>query len=249
LAEKKEKKVDSFDARLFTIVIELVSKIGSSIPNEKLWEKILEKIPGKPIPNKPQSYDSEEFGPISKTKISSICEDRFGATKAHDGQQRILRFNKETLTKLAINYSIFDKIEILRDTNTSNTFNTFWEYIEDINNAYTDINKQKYTENYQHSSLDTSNSHSYNNKEEKLNNSIDSADSIKVLEPLEVLNNSHPKESKCIVEKIEETSIPDYIYRLGRTDIWGCKNCKFKDDIWFMKMHTCINTKNNTKNR
>ena len=52
---KERKKIDSFDARLFAIVVESVARIGSSIPNEKLWEKILEKIPGKPIHNKPQS--------------------------------------------------------------------------------------------------------------------------------------------------------------------------------------------------
>jgi hypothetical protein len=134
LAEKKEKKVDPFDARLFAIIVELVTRIGSSLPNEKLWDEIQKQILGKPIPNKPQCYDSEEFGIISNTKISSTCEDKLGAKKGHDGQQRILRFNKEVLTKLSLNYSTFDKIEILNDSNISNTFNTFWEYVEDNSN-------------------------------------------------------------------------------------------------------------------
>lgn len=201
LAEKKEKKVNSFDARLFAIVIELVSRIGSSIPNEKLWEEILKQISGKPIPNKPQSYDSEEFGTISKTKISSICEDKFGAKKGHDGQQRILKFNKEILTKLSVNYSTFDKIEILNDTNTSNTFNTFWEYVQDNSNDYTDINQQKYNEQYQKPFLDIQNSNLYNNKEENQNSSIGNVDSKKVLEPLEVLENVDEINSKVNQEK------------------------------------------------
>ena len=37
-----EKKSDSFDARLFAIVLELTARIGSSITNENLWEVILE---------------------------------------------------------------------------------------------------------------------------------------------------------------------------------------------------------------
>ena len=244
LAEKKEKKIDSFDARLFAIVVESVARIGSSIPNEKLWEKILEKIPGKPIHNKPQSYDSEEFGPITKTKISSTCEDKFGAKKGHDGQQRILKFNKEVLAKLSGNYSTFDKIEILKDSNTSNTFNTFWKYIEDNSNEYTDIHKQKTTENYHKPCLDKVNSYSYITQEEKENSDIFNVDSMKELEPLEVLGNSNQKDSK-VIQNIEEESFPNYTYRIGRTDIWTCKNCKIKEDIWFMKSHSCSNNKNN----
>ena len=247
LAEKKEKKVNTFDARLFAIVIELVARIGYSITNEKLWEEILEQNPGKPIPNKPQSYDTEEFGLISKTKVSSTCEDKFDAKKSHDGQQRILRFNKETLTKLSINYSLFDKIEILKDANTSNTFNTFWEYVEDNSNDYTDSKEQKYNKKYQKPFINLDNSLSYTNQEENNNTSINMAGSTKVLEPLEVLENSSAIDSKDIQNNCEETSIPNYIYRIGRTDIWGCKNCKFKEDIWFMKIHTCNNNKNNSK--
>ena len=66
-----------------------------------------------------------------------------------------------------------------------------------------------------------------------------------MLELLEVLGNLQ-KDSTVQEKKTEETSIPNYIYRIGRTDIWGCKNCKFKDDIWFMKNHPCTNNKNNT---
>lgn len=29
------------------------------------------------------------------------------------------------------------------------------------------------------------------------------------------------------------------IYRIGNTDTWACKNCKQRDDIWYMKQHHC----------
>jgi hypothetical protein len=29
------------------------------------------------------------------------------------------------------------------------------------------------------------------------------------------------------------------VYRLGRTDIWACKNCKIKADKHFMQIHDC----------
>ena len=251
LAEKKEKKVNSLDARLFTIVVELVSRIGSSIPNEQLWEEILKQIPGTPIPNKPQSYDSEEFGIISKTKISSICEDKCGAKKGHDGQQRILRFNKEILSKLSINYSSFDKIDILNDTNTSNTFNTFWECVEDNSKDYTDINEPKNSEQYQKLFLDIQNSHSYNKKEHNQNSFSDSLDSRKVLEPLEVLGGNADSQHTCIdvIEVKRELNqyikMPENTYRIGRSDIFACHDCKWKGDKWLMQKHPCTNNKNN----
>ena len=65
-----------------------------------------------------------------------------------------------------------------------------------------------------------------------------------MLEPLEVLGNSSQKDPKVIQENIEEEPFPNYIYRIGRTDIWACKNCKIKDDIWFMKKHPCTNNNN-----
>lgn len=74
-------------------------------------------------------------------------------------------------------------------------------------------------------------------------------DSRKMLEPLEVLGNSNQKGSKVIQENIEEETFPNYIYRIRRTDIWACKNCKIKDDIWFMKEPPCNNIKNNSNNK
>ena len=32
-------------------------------------------------------------------------------------------------------------------------------------------------------------------------------------------------------------------YRIGNTDSWACKNCKQRDDIWYMKQHNCSMSK------
>jgi hypothetical protein len=77
---------------------------------------------------------------------------------------------------------------------------------------------KNYNEIYQKSCLDISNSHSYNNIEKNQNSSIDNVDSRKVLEPLEVLGNSDAKDSRVIQENTEEVNVPNYIYRIGRTD-------------------------------
>ena len=33
-------------------------------------------------------------------------------------------------------------------------------------------------------------------------------------------------------------------YRIGRTDIFACQNCKQRGDIWYMQQHTCDRNKN-----
>ena len=32
---------------------------------------------------------------------------------------------------------------------------------------------------------------------------------------------------------------PRPIYRLGRSDVFGCHNCRQKGDKWFMQKHMC----------
>ncbi len=45
-------------------------------------------LPGDHCSHKPHSYQSEEFDMISKTRVTNICEDKFGAQKKHDGEKR-----------------------------------------------------------------------------------------------------------------------------------------------------------------
>jgi hypothetical protein len=39
-------------------------------------------------------YIGLKFGTVSKTRITKICKDEFGAVKGHDGQKRSRGFNK-----------------------------------------------------------------------------------------------------------------------------------------------------------
>src|SRR6476659_1573088 len=52
LAEKNNKKLDSFDAYLYSLVSDLVKEENTVVPNEILWNTI-RSLPGTEIPNKP----------------------------------------------------------------------------------------------------------------------------------------------------------------------------------------------------
>jgi hypothetical protein len=121
----------TFDAYLYSIISDLIKVERNEISNEDLWN-IVCSLPGDYDSHKPHSYQSEEFGTISKTRVTNICEDKFGAQKKHDGEKRSLVFDINVIQRLQNNYSVPKKIEIFgkSDTNTSNTSNTFWNSVE-----------------------------------------------------------------------------------------------------------------------
>jgi hypothetical protein len=113
LSEKRQRKINTLEARLYSIILDLVEEKGPKLENKDVWISVLTNIEGSEIPNKPQSYDTEEFYVISKKKITKILVDRFGAVEKSDGKSRYLVFNIETLMKLGINYSPIEDIKII----------------------------------------------------------------------------------------------------------------------------------------
>lgn len=98
-----------------------------------MWNFIL-SLPGSTVSSKPHSYQTEEFGMVSKGLVTKICEDKFGAYRDHDGQKRYPVFDKDKVENLKDNYSPSSQIiisERIRSlNNTANTFNTFWKGID-----------------------------------------------------------------------------------------------------------------------
>jgi hypothetical protein len=130
LSEKIERKRNTLDARLYGLVKDLADKVGNKLNNKVIWESVRENIPGTEIPGKQQSYESEEFGIISKTKVTKILVDIFGAEQKSDGENRYLLIDKETLKKLSSNYD-FKEIQILWSVrnikdNSTDTFDSYY---------------------------------------------------------------------------------------------------------------------------
>jgi len=65
--------------------------------------------------------------------------------------------------------------------------------------------------------------------------------------PLVSINPSEPSEpsgSESVSGSYKDLNISYTIYRLGHSDIFGCKNCKVKGDKFFMGTHFCRISKN-----
>lgn len=202
IVEKKNKKLNSLDSFLYSLLMDRCDhsnnlEIYITLPNETLWN-VVSSLQGSTIPGKPHSYQTDEFGTVSKTQITKICEDKFGAKKGHDGKQRCLIFNKVILERLKDNYSPIGKVEIIyqnnssqfSETNALNTFNTFWTFI-DKNTALVKRSEPKnLNQNADLSSKNQENSPYFNDdpqKDKDLTILYDHTSYEKVLKPLKVL--------------------------------------------------------------
>ena len=77
-------------------------------------------------------------------------------------------------------------------------------------------------------------------KEQRLQNKDTSSPTPVTITPEPSQPSQHPPQATST------TNIGDVsktIHRIGNTDSWACKNCKQRDDIWYMKQHNCSMSK------
>ena len=124
LLDKNRRKVNTFDARLFFIIRELVKNKGPRLLNSDIWDVIKQEMEGYELNQ--QSYITEDFGQITKTKVTKTCIDRFGAQYGgNTGKSRFLLLDQKRLSNLDINYSSIKNIEIVH-TEKTDTLDTFY---------------------------------------------------------------------------------------------------------------------------
>lgn len=89
VVEKSKEKINSPHSVLLYLTIDLVSGYGSTLYNNTIWSEIKRKYPAGEIENKPHSWYIEEYGIISKTKITNISETKFGAKYHSNPDQEV----------------------------------------------------------------------------------------------------------------------------------------------------------------
>jgi hypothetical protein len=123
LAEKRQRKSGTLDARLFEIIINLAGMQGLELNNKMIWETVKANIEGYYDDKKPLSYETEEFYTLSQKRVTDILKDRFAAEpiKIGHARDRGLRFNQQTLNRLTPNYAKTEQIRIIKDADRLDT--------------------------------------------------------------------------------------------------------------------------------
>jgi hypothetical protein len=233
LAVKKHRKENTVEVALYPIIVNLVSEYGIEIPLSAIWNRIISGgIVGYPEADrrKPNEYQTADFGTIYRNSITNIICDKFGAQRTHK-EKGILIFDPEKLVKIGKSYdietSIQLKLPIEEKTDGSERSDGFKKRTKPDENHNVGINDHH-----------------------------NDSDKISEQNPSNISNNAIPKDEQlpdCGIKPSESSessgleSVSDLkdlkkystIFRLGHSDIFGCKNCRIKGDRFLMEDHTC----------
>ena len=234
LAIKKHRKENTIEVALYPIISDLVSKEGMELPASSIWHRITTgEVDGYFEDRKPNEYQTADFGTIYRNSITNIICDKFGAQRRHKERGNILIFDLEKLVKIGKSYDIETSIQLKLPTEDkaegsegSEGFRKEDTRIDEnpdveIANNHDDFNKvfEQIPDNASNNIIA---------KDEKL-----SDNTIKSSEP------SEPSGSESVSDFHKNLNTSNTIYRLGHSDIFGCKNCKVKGDKFLMEVHAC----------
>jgi hypothetical protein len=262
LDEKNQRKRNSIEATLYPIIINLLSENGKAIYSSQIWNSIIQNIEGAYDEKKPNEFQSYDFGTLYRNTITNIICDEFGANRKHTKNGTLLIFDRENLLRVASSYdlenrSIQTKISECIDNPTNDggegsessdgsirkTTSYSRSDYNDVDNTIVVTSIVKQNDNYIHNNKETGIIKRNNNNDDHDNNN----QSLALLEPSH-LSLSSPPLSEITQNITEDNTQKETIYRLGHSDTWACRNCKVRDDVWFMKIHRCSGSKVNHSN-
>ena len=269
--EKNEEKINSLDSALLFLVIDLVAKKeGTTILyNDEIWEKVKKEFKGNEIEDKPYSYYSEDYGLISKTKITNICETKFSGKQHKDPLNgRGLIFNQDTLNKLSANYSIINGIKIIKEikeeeeeSNPKNVYDTYDTYDTSIDSPDTN-SKDSITNNANNMTDQTPDQEKripkMYDKTAKNDTDIDTKTSGHSLQVSKVSQVSYNRFNNTLISEQDlkdpygyqyDPEIINNIEKFDNSDRWFCYKCNIKDDKWGMMKHICKHDKKKSTNK
>jgi hypothetical protein len=131
LDTKNNRKGDSLEGSIYPIVVEAIKLLGQvyvtlesdepkrqkSISTTELWEKITSSLDGNFDQDKdgtirqPNTYYSDEFGRLYRSRVTGIIRDKFGAEKDHKMKGNNLIFDLDRLDKMKRIYENDGKIK------------------------------------------------------------------------------------------------------------------------------------------
>jgi hypothetical protein len=243
LVIKNQRKETAIEAALFPIIINLVSVDGKEVYASKIWDMITSStiIHGKYDDRKPNEYHSSDYGTIYRNTLTNIICDKFGAERKRKNDGTILIFDNEKLLKVG---SIYNQRSIIQT-----------KLLE-----YEDNSSREGSESSEGSRVNTCTAiqvyhATHNGKIEVFRNNEHIVMPNITTNFVNITNKQNHQatlDTKTLNTIFQEPSQPSQpslqgisqsIYRIRDTDTWACKNCKQRDDKWFMQKHLCRGVK------
>jgi hypothetical protein len=252
ISQRRAENVDNIHAALFNILHDMAKNVGDASSNTvelsqpEIWSVIINKLEGISIEGKPDTYNTEGHGIISKRSTMKILRDVFGGKppKRH-GSSRSLVFDKSKIGKLKNTYVMKDiEIKVKRanedvqqkpkdnetdapvDCGTDGTDGTHYPSVaiqsHDIQRAEDTTLANKNNDIF--TKIDQQSTDISINSQQGMSPGSQNVSHV-----------SHTSHASQLIQR--QVSTP--IYRLGHSDTWACKNCRQRGDIHYMKQHFC----------
>jgi hypothetical protein len=227
---KNEKKHSTIEYALIPLVLILMeeSKIRSPIKFSDLWDLLQYHVKGELNKNKPNEYNTEDYGTIYRNTISSTLEKLGVKTKRQNTFVKLI-FEKKKIKKTASQYGFIIQ-EKIDDENgeRSECSECSMESDDEKNESGMETTIIKHSQNHNKPP-----ERGLKNGQNDENSNIPDSSNIEKSNGLDngvhSVHSIHPSDN----------DLKPNLYRIGKTDTIGCRDCKIKGDKWFMDKHPC----------
>lgn len=122
VSERREKNTNSYHASLYRIIKDVVNQCGFTFESKDIAGKIIEELECEPVPGRPQSFISPEFGQLSVKSIIQTLKDVFGAKKlpGHNKSRKLL-IDPTRFGKIGKLYETSVDVNVIEGTNTQDS--------------------------------------------------------------------------------------------------------------------------------
>jgi hypothetical protein len=250
--QKRVQNASSLHAYLFKIIIDLIKENNAyELASGSIWNRITdpeEGLEGNVITA--QTFMSVEFGSLSQKDITQTLEEVFGAVKSKSHKKgRKLIFNQKVLDKLDKIYNLDVDIQVVEGE--GGTHGTHGTHVG-LDGYTSEESRDKENEESEDKSIEIA-------SRDNISQILLLGKQVSPASPASPFTKSCVKMGDAFCANNDNVSpaspnepaetirldqdffrqVKESIFRIGRSDRWGCKHCKIKDDIWFMEKHKC----------
>ncbi len=229
LAIKNEKKTSTLEFALIPLIIDLMEESKTKlIKFSDLWDRLPYYIKGTLNKNRPNEYNTEDYGTIYRNTLSSTLEKLGVKTKRQNSFVKLL-FDRKKIRKTVSQYGfvIQEKMGEYNSERCERSEGSVDRYSED-NKVEGENNAKMQSEN-DHRTAESGSKNAKNDENGCLSKTSDSKKSDYFNKSVHSVHSVHPSND----------ILKPNLYRIGNTDTIGCSKCKMKGDKWFMNDHPC----------
>ena len=226
LTEKKERKANSLEGAIYPLIVNLIAQLQGAyeIPVNSIWNSITTNIDGVFDDRKPDEFKTFEYGILYKNTVTKIIVDKFCSLRGR--QDKIKRFAKSYVKSINIEIK---NVSSVGSVGSEGCVCTAIEVYRTIIEKHEIQLFDKSPNTILRSICDIPNDHRIM--------TIVNGNGNSHLGPA-VTSSSHLDNENMIENKIKDAN-STLTYRIGKTDIFACPNCKQRGDKWYMHQHIC----------